>query len=145
MAPLPLAPALRVMALPEVSVELSETMPVVALAVMAVVADKAGLTVTLPAEEVIVIVLAASGPPDMVRLPEDDSVIVPILPEPPYGVRLPVRFKLPLFTASAKLEPLALPAEELLNETAAAVSLPMLTLPLEFSESVLALSVFAPE
>lgn len=134
-------PALRVMEVPAVRAELNETLPAVAVSVIVVPAVSAGLTVRLPAEDVSAIVLAVREAPDTLRIPEEDSVIVPILLDP-VGVKLPVRFKLPLGTLRANEDPL--PAEEFPSVTTAAVSLPMLTLPLEFSDRVPALSVLAP-
>lgn len=85
--------------------------------------------------EVSVTVPADMEPPVFVRLPEDDSVTAPMLPVA--AARLPATFRVPAPTASAKVS--ALPAEEAFKVSAAAVSLLILTFPVELAARVVAL------
>ena len=64
---------------------------------------------------------------------------MPMVPTP--AARLPATLSVPPLTLREKVDPL--PAAEAFNETAAAVSFPMLTLPVEFNVRVPALSVLA--
>lgn len=72
-------------------------------------------------------VLAVIVPTVLVRLPEDVRETVPIVPAP--ARRLPLTFNVPAPTPSENVDPL--PAADALSATAAAVSLPILTLPVE--------------
>ena len=96
--------------------------------------------VTPAPDEVRLTVLAVMVPPEFVRFPEDVRETVLRVPAP--ARRLPLTFKVPAPTPNEKVEPL--PAAEALSETAAAVSLPILTLPVECKVSVDALKVLAP-
>ena len=92
---------------------------------------------TALAVEVRLTVLAVMVPTELVRAPEEERLTVPMVPEP--ATRLPATSRVPALTLREKVD--AFPAEEAPRETAAAVSLLMLTLPVELRDSVPALRV----
>lgn len=116
-----------------------ETLPFAAILTVLAVAFKALATLTEAALELRLIRPAVIVPPEFVRLPDAVSVTFPMFPLE--AARLPLTFKLPL-AFSTKLE--LLPAEDAFNVTAAAVSLPMLTLPVALSAKVAAFRVLLP-
>jgi hypothetical protein len=85
-------------------------------------------------------VLAVMVPPVFVMLPEDDRDTVPMVPAP--ASRLPLTFTVPAPTPREKVDPF--PAAEAFRLTAAAVSFPIFTLPVELSARVEAFSVLTP-
>jgi hypothetical protein len=90
--------------------------------------------------EVRLTILAVTVPPVFVRLPEEVRDTVPIVPAP--ACKLPLTFNVPALTFNENVDPF--PAEEALRLTAAAVSFPMLTLPVEWRPRVEAFRVKAP-